>query len=166
MMATIDRKVHALRTRRLFLGLALGAFAAGAVAAEGDRHIMVTPNDLKWSSEVPSLPKGAQVAVIQGPLNVPGPFTIRLKFPAGYELPAHWHPAVEHVTVLSGTFHMGLGDKLEKSKTHALHAGSMMIMLPETRHFAWTQGETLIQVHGVGPWGINYVNLADDPRRK
>ena len=164
MIATSHRKGPAMHIPALSLGLALCAFAVGA-AAEG-AHIMVTPNDLKWSSEVPSLPKGAQVAVIQGPLNVPGPFTIRLKFPAGYELPAHWHPAVEHVTVLSGTFHMGLGDKLETSKTHALHAGSMMIMQPETRHFAWTQAETLIQVHGVGPWAINYVNPADDPRKK
>ncbi|MEO5573536.1 MAG: cupin domain-containing protein, partial [Gammaproteobacteria bacterium] len=94
------------------------------------------------------------------------PITFRLKFPADYKLPAHWHPGIEHVTVISGTFNMGTGDKLDPSKTKPLSAGSVAIMQPKTTHFAWTKEETIVQVHGVGPWAINYVNPADDPRKK
>jgi anti-sigma factor ChrR (cupin superfamily) len=143
--------------------LALGALLAPVMGAED--HVMVTPNDLKWA-DVPSLPSGAKVAVIEGPLDQATPFTIRLKLPADYKIPAHWHPAIEHVTVLSGTFNLGMGDKLDPTKTTALSAGSMAIMQPKTTHFAWTKEETMVQVHGVGPWAVNYVDPADDPRKK
>ena len=133
--------------------------------AEPEAHMMVSPSDLKWA-DVSSLPPGAKVAVIEGPLNEAAPITFRLKFPADYKLPAHWHPGIEHVTVISGTFNMGTGDKLDASKTQSLSAGSVAIMQPKTNHFAWTKEETIVQVHGVGPWAINYVNPADDPRKK
>ena len=120
---------------------------------------------LKWA-DVPSLPAGAKIAVIEGSMNEAVPFTIRLKLPADYKVPAHWHPAIEHVTVISGTFNMGVGDKLDQSKTTPLSAGSVAIMQPKTNHFAWTKEETIIQIHGVGPWAVNYVNPADDPRKK
>jgi anti-sigma factor ChrR (cupin superfamily) len=128
-------------------------------------HVMVTPNELKWA-DVPSLPPGAKVAVIEGPMDQATPFTIRLKLPADYKIPAHWHPAIEHVTVLSGTFNLGMGDTLDPTKTKALPPGSIAIMQPKTHHFGWTKEETIVQVHGVGPWGVNYVNPADDPRKK
>ena len=128
-------------------------------------HMMVVPSELKWS-DVGSLPPGAKLAVIEGPLNEAVPFTFRLKFPSDYQIPAHWHPAIEHVTVISGAFNMGVGDKLDPSKTMALGPGSAAIMQPKTNHFAWSKEETIIQVHGVGPWAINYVNPADDPRKK
>ena len=126
---------------------------------------MVLPTDLKWA-DAKSLPPGAKVAVIEGPLNEALPFTFRVNFPADYKLPAHWHPAIEHVTVLSGTYNFGTGDKFDKEKTKALPAGSTVINQPKTNHFVWTSEETVIQVHGVGPWDINYVNPADDPRKK
>lgn len=116
--------------------------------------------------DVPSLPSGAKVAVIEGPLNEAVPFTFRLKFPADYKLPAHWHTAIEHVTVISGAFNMGIGDKVDVGKTKSLPAGSVAIMQPKTNHFAWTKEETIVQVHGIGPWTITYVNPADDPRKK
>jgi len=133
--------------------------------AQAGPHMMVTPAELKWA-DVPSLPAGAKIAVIEGPLSEAVPITFRLKFPPNYKIPAHWHPGIEHVTVISGTFHRGAGDKLDASKTHPLSAGSVAIMQPKTEHFAWTKDETVVQVHGVGPWGINYVNPADDPRKK
>ena len=133
--------------------------------AESAHHTMVTPDELKWA-DVPSVPPGAKVTVIEGPLNEAVPITFRLKFPADYKLPAHWHPGIEHVTVISGAFNMGTGDKLDPSKTRPLPAGSVAIMQPKTNHFAWTKEETIVQVHGVGPWAINYVNPADDPRKK
>ena len=153
-----------LSTFVLALG-ALGPTAAWAQDPSHADHIMVVPADLKWA-DVPSLPAGAKIAVIEGPLKEAVPFTFRLKFPANYKLPAHWHPAIEHVTVISGTFNMGTGDKLEMQKTKALTPGSAAIMQPKTNHFAWTDNEAEVQVHGVGPWAINYVNPADDPRKK
>jgi hypothetical protein len=133
--------------------------------AQSDGHRMISPNDLKWG-DIPSLPPGAKIAIIEGPLNEAVPFTFRLKFPANYEIPAHWHPAVERVTVISGTFYMGVGDKLDRNKSMTLSPGSMMIMQPKTNHFAWTKGEVEVQLNGNGPWGVTYVNPADDPRKK
>ncbi len=83
-----------------------------------------------------------------------------------YNIPAHWHPAVERVTVISGTFNMGVGDKLDKQKSTALPPGHMMILQAKTNHFAWTKEEVVVQLNGTGPWGVTYVNSADDPRKK
>jgi quercetin dioxygenase-like cupin family protein len=94
-----------------------------------------------------------------------GPFTLRLQLPDGFSIPPHWHPAVEHVTVISGTFNLSMGEKFDKSGGRALSAGAFAFMPPGMRHFAWTTGETVIQLHGTGPWKINYVNPADDPRK-
>jgi quercetin dioxygenase-like cupin family protein len=126
---------------------------------------MISPNDLQWS-DVPSLPPGAKIAVIEGPMSEAVPFTVRLKLPANYQIPAHWHPAVERVTVLSGSINMGVGDKLDMQKTMALSPGSMMILQPKTNHFVWTKEESIVQLNGTGPWGVTYVTAADDPRNK
>jgi quercetin dioxygenase-like cupin family protein len=163
----INRKETDMKTFQLALvstAFALASLGASAAWA-ADTHVMVMPADLKWA-DVPSLPPGAKIAVIEGPLTEAVPFTVRLKLPANYRVPAHWHPAIEHVTVISGTFNMGVGDKLDQSKTTPLSAGSVAIMPPKTNHFAWTTEETIIQTHGVGPWAVNYVNPADDPRKK
>jgi hypothetical protein len=149
----------------LLLALAVTCLHVSTAAAQASMHTMMTADDLKWV-DVPSLPAGAKLAVIEGPLSEAVPFTFRLKFPANYQIPAHSHPAIEHVTVMLGTFHMGLGDKLDRSKTKALAAGGAAVMQPKTNHFAWTDQETIVQVHGVGPWAINYVSPADDPRKK
>jgi quercetin dioxygenase-like cupin family protein len=149
----------------LCVTLALAWLGAPAVWAQSGAHTMVTPGDLKWV-DVPSLPPGAKIAVIEGPLTDAVPFTFRLKFPADYKIPAHWHAAIEHVTVISGTCNLGTGDKLDAAKTKPLSAGSVAIMPPKTNHFGWTKEETIVQVHGVGPWGLTYVNPADDPRKK
>ena len=149
----------------LIIALILGMMGSPTIRAESGTHVLTTPNELKWT-DVPSLPAGAKLAVIEGPLSESVPFTFRLKFPDNYQIPAHSHPAIEHVTVVSGTFNMGTGDKLDKSKTKVLSAGGVGIMPPNTNHFAWTKGDTIVQVHGVGPWAINYVNPADDPRKK
>ena len=148
-------------------GSALGVLAMPpipTVEAQTPDHVMVAPDALKWT-DVKSLP-GAKIAVIEGPMNEAVPFTVRLKLPANYQVAPHWHPAIEHVTVMSGAFHLGMGDKFDKSKTMALKAGSVAIMQPKTNHFGWTKGETVLQLHGVGPWAVNYVNPADDPTKK
>jgi quercetin dioxygenase-like cupin family protein len=155
--------------KKTFIALSVAVAIVGLVAptswANPANHVMVTPADLKWA-DVPSLPPGAKIAVIEGPMSEAVPFTVRIKLPADYKIPAHFHPGIEHVTVISGTFNMGTGDKLDASKTMALAAGSVAIMQPKTNHFAWTKDETIVQIHGMGPWGVTYVNPADDPRKK
>jgi quercetin dioxygenase-like cupin family protein len=134
-------------------------------AGEHKGHVMFTPADVPWA-DVPSLPAGAKLAVLEGPLTEAVPFTFRLKLPANYKVPPHWHPAVERITVLSGTFNLGVGDTFDQAKTTALPAGSISIMEPKMHHFAWTGEETVVQLSGMGPWGITYVNPADDPRKQ
>ena len=130
-------------------------------------HILMSASDVKWMPAPPSLPPGAQLAVIEGdPTKAGGTFTIRLKAPDGYKVPPHWHPVAEHVTVLEGTFFIGMGDKFDESAGKKLKAGSFASMPQGMRHFAWTKGETVIQVHGVGPFELVYVNPGDDPRKK
>jgi quercetin dioxygenase-like cupin family protein len=144
--------------------IALAFFAATSWAQQSHPHKYITAAGLKWA-DVPSLPKGAQIAVLEGTMSQAAPFTVRLRFPANYRLPPHSHPAIERVTVLTGTFHMGMGGKFERNKTQPVRAGELMIMQPGTPHFAWTDSETVVQLHGTGPWGITYLNAADDPRK-
>ena len=127
-------------------------------------HKVFAPADIKWGDAPPSLPPGAKAALLEGDPAKPGPFTIRLQMPAGYKIQAHTHPTVERVTVISGTFNMGTGDKLDEAAGHEMVSGSFAIMPANTKHFAWATAETVIQVHSTGPFVINYVNPADDPR--
>lgn len=162
--------MNVARSRTTYLCLIAIAAAMPLVspsvsAQEQPDHILSQPDELKWN-DVSSLPPGVKVAVIQGPMNEAKPFTVKLKFPANYELPAHYHPAVEHVTVVSGTFNMGAGDKIDKKQTTALPVGGVLIMPPEMRHYAWTDKETIVQLTGTGPWEIIYVDPKDDPRKK
>jgi quercetin dioxygenase-like cupin family protein len=150
---------------RLICSAFLLALFATATLAQHDQHKSVSAADLKWAP-VPSLPKGAQIAVIEGPMNQAVPFTVRLKFPNNYVIPPHTHPAVERVTVLSGTFHMGMGGKFDAAALHPVRTGDMMIMHPGTPHFARAEGEVVVQLHGTGPWGVTYINASDDPRNQ
>ena len=136
-----------------------------SLAVQG--HVMFTPDQVKWGPAPPALPPGAQMAVLDGDPSKAGvPFSIRAKFPDGYKVPPHWHPTDENVTVLQGTLMMGLGEKFDPSQAHTLKAGSFSRMPKEVRHFAMAKGETVIQVHGVGPFEVTYVNASDDPRNK
>jgi hypothetical protein len=140
--------------------------ATPPMAGQVEHVLRLTPAELKWGAGPPALPPGASMAVIEGAFHKPGPFTVRLKFPANYQIPAHWHPIKVTVTVISGTFHMGLGDTLDTGKGKALPAGSIFEMPATHHHFGWTSEETIIQEHGIGPLAVNYLNAADDPRRK
>lgn len=151
--------------KHLLLALSLATLCAGASAAEPRGHVLLLPEQMEWF-DVPSLPPGARGAILEGPLDQPVPFTLRVRLPADYRIPPHWHPAIEHVTVLSGTFHMGMGERFDDSAGTALTAGSVGIMPAETRHYGWTIEPTELQLHGVGPWNIVYVDPADDPRKQ
>lgn len=142
-------------------GLALAAKTVGPTTMK-----MVGEGELKWSEGPASLPPGAKLAVLSGDPQKEGPFVMRARLPANYKVPPHFHPAHEHVTVLSGGFFMGMGEKFAPESARELKAGDFAMMPPEHRHFAFTRQQTVIQLHGWGPWAITYVNPADDPRNK
>jgi quercetin dioxygenase-like cupin family protein len=143
--------------------LLLAALPMGALAMD---HMTVQPNALKWGPAPPGLPPGSQVAVVAGDPSKDGPYVIRAKLPSGYKIPPHFHPVAENVTVLSGTFHVGMGDTFDTKKGEALRAGGFFMADKEMHHYGWTSGPTVIQVHGIGPFAITYVNPNDDPRNK
>jgi quercetin dioxygenase-like cupin family protein len=144
----------------------VGGLLIGAVPAHAQHggHVVLQPSQLTWN-DLPALP-GVKIAVIEGPLNEAVPIMFRLKFPANYKVPPHRHPGIEHITVISGTLHIGMSETFDTGKTHALTPGSVAIMPPGTPHFVWTREETISQVHSTGPWSVTYVNPADDPRKR
>ena len=150
--------------KTILAALLLAAFPAAALAA--DDHMAVQPGALKWGPPPPGLPAGAQVAVVSGNPGGDGPYVVRAKLPAGYKIAPHTHPTDENVTVLSGTFHIAMGDKFDAKKGDALKAGGFFRAEKGMQHYAWTSAPTIIQIHGTGPFTINYVNPADDPRNK
>lgn len=129
-------------------------------------HVMVKSKEIKWAPAPPSIPAGAEMAVISGDPKVEGPFVMRLRLPAKYKLPNHWHPAHEHVTVIEGAFWLGHGEKWDEKTMTELPSGSFAMMPPKHGHYAMTKKKTIIQVHAWGPWAITYFNPTDDPRNK
>ena len=148
----------------LILVAAVPASAQTAAQHPAD-HTVVTPGDIKWAPAPPVLP-GAQAALLYGDPSKAGPFALRLKLPAGYRIPPHTHSVAEVVTVISGTFRLGSGNTAEKEKAQALPAGSFFAFPPGSAHYAFNDEETIVQITSVGPWGLNFVNPADDPRKQ
>jgi len=140
------------------------AFAIPAFGQAPPHFQTVTSKSLKWVDT--PLIAGGKVAVIEGPLDKDAPFTIRIMFPANSMIAPHFHSGIEHVTVISGTFNVGHGEKFDRAKSNPLGRGDVAIMQPKAPHFGWVGKETIVQVHGVGPWTVTFVNPADDPRKK
>jgi len=151
-----------MKASKLWIGVVLAGALSTMVLAQG--HVMQTPAEAKWGPAPPVLPPGAQIAVLAGDPGKAVPYTVRLKFPANYAIPAHSHPTDEHVVVVSGALYMGMGDKLDKKAGHALGAGGFALMPADANHFAYTKGTTTIVLYGQGPVEFKYVNPADDPR--
>src|SRR3954454_8884602 len=105
------------------------------------------------------------MAVVAGYPGKPGPFTVRLKVPDGYRVMPHWHPTAENVTVLSGEFRVGMGNKFDESSMQALPAHSLAVVPPHHNHYAMAKGETEVQVSAMGPFKLTYVTPADDPSK-
>jgi quercetin dioxygenase-like cupin family protein len=138
---------------------------AGATVAEDVTHLTaVNPGVITWKDD-PDLQKGAQFANLYGDPSKPGLFVQRIKLPANFQVAPHTHPDVEAVVVLSGTINVGEGDKFDKTKTLALKTGSFYAHPAKRPHFAWTSEETIIQLSTNGPFTIEYVNPADNPRK-
>ena len=147
------------------LSLSSGVVMAQAAPTAGSHVIVVTPDKVTWSPAPNALPPGAKLAVLEGNPFEAGPYTMRLSMPGGYRIPPHSHPGVEHVTVVKGTFKVGMGEKFDPSAMTPLPAGTFAALDPGVHHYAEAHGETIIQLHGIGPWAITYVNPMDDPRK-
>lgn len=136
-----------------------------AVAVAQEHHGTVQPDDLKWSAPA-AYAKGAQLAVVKGDPTKEGMYIVRLKVPAGFKIPPHTHPNDENVTVLSGSFNIGTGETLDESKGARIKPGGYSFVMKGMPHYAWFTEDTVIQLHGIGPQGVTYVNPADDPRKQ
>jgi quercetin dioxygenase-like cupin family protein len=158
-----------MRTRARLVSLTLAVVAAliargFAEEATPPAHTMLEPGDVKWGEPSPMLPPGSKSAVLYGDPAKPGMFVIRSKMPAGYKIPAHSHPNDETVTVLNGTFMMGMGDKLDAKAARTLPPGAFATMPANTNHFAIAKTDAIVQVVAMGPLEFRYVDPRDDPR--
>jgi quercetin dioxygenase-like cupin family protein len=143
----------------------IAALSVLSVAHEPTAPITTyAPEKIEWHDGPPSLPLGAKIAVLEGNPAKEGPFVFRVKVPDGYRVAPHTHPKTERVTVISGTFNIGMGAKFDPSATMPMPPGSYGCWEAGMTHFVWAKGETVLQFHGMGPWSIRYVNSADDPR--
>ena len=147
---------HPLRLVALAAVFVAATSASAAGPSHGDGAIMIEPEELRWT-DAASVGPGVKMVVIEGDTKRPEPFTFRLKFPPDAKVEVHTHPVAERVTVISGTFHLGIGDTFDRAKTKPLKPGSVAIMQPGVKMFAYTNEETIIQLNGTGPWGISYV---------
>jgi hypothetical protein len=149
----------------LVIGAGLVIVVSLSAPVIAQTHIITTLADAQWGPAPPMLPPGAQIAVLAGDPTKAGPYTVRLKFPANYKVPAHSHPTDENVAVISGEFFIGMGDKLDRKAGTALGMGGYALMPAHHNHFAYTTGEATILLYGIGPVEFKYVNPSDDPRR-
>lgn len=134
-------------------------------ATAHDGHVAVQPDKIEWRDGPGSLPPGARFAVLTGDPSKAEPITLRLEFPAGYTVPPHTHPAIEHITVLEGRFHIAAGETLDRSQGMSFAVGGFVVMPAGQPHYAWVEEDTVVQLHSNGPWGITYLDPADDPRK-
>lgn len=156
--------------RNLLTSLSI-VLAGFVLVARSDEHEdaglkLFSLDAIEWKDGPASLPKGAQIAVLEGNPNAEGPFVFRVKLPSGYRIAPHTHPKTERVTVVSGTFNIGMGAKFDKEKTTPMPAGTYGFWEAGMKHFVFAKGETVVQFHGMGPWSIEYVDPSDDPRNQ
>lgn len=144
---------------------AQGQAPAPVPHAGAGHHTVIPAGSIKWP-DPPSGRPGTQITVLTGDLAKEVPFTIRIKMPDGYRVAPHWHPGEEHLTVVQGTFLIGTGEKFDAAAMKPMATGDYAHMPKEMRHFGAAKGETIVQVHGIGPFVVNWVNPEDDPRRK
>jgi quercetin dioxygenase-like cupin family protein len=159
------RRTNVVPVVAVLLGSAAILSAVPLHAAEQHHHTVVPADAVAWGPAPPSLPPGAQAAALLGSPAKDGPFVLRLKFPAGFAVPPHRHSKDEFVTVISGRFAVAAGEKLDRS-AKPLAAGSFVHLPAGMPHYAWADGETIVQINGVGPFDVKYVDPKDDPRIK
>jgi hypothetical protein len=149
-----------MRSRLILLG-AVCALSVGGASAE-----MRRADTLDWRPAPASLPRGAQLAVLMGDPMAAGPFVVRLRAPAGYQVAAHRHPDRETITVISGALRFGEGTRFDPRGEQFLHAGDFASATPEMGHWFVVNEDAIVQVTGVGPWKIDYLDPRDDPQAR
>lgn len=156
--------------KRIFilLSVVLAAMAFVFAIEQGQttapEHKILNPSDLQWGEIPPGLPPGAKMAVLSGDPAKPGPFTARMQAPSGYIIRPHTHPTVERLTVISGTFRVGMGDKFDEVAMRDLGPGGYVVLPAGMKHFAKIKTDAIVQIDSEGPFQINYANPSDDPR--
>ena len=144
---------------------AVAMFSTAALLHAAEPHHTVVPAEsVQWGPAPPSLPPGAQAAILMGSPAKEGPFVIRLKFPAGFIVPPHRHSKDEFVTVIAGKFAVASGEKLDRESLKPLAAASFVHLPAGMPHYAWAEVESVVQINGVGPFDVVYLNPKDDPR--
>jgi hypothetical protein len=161
--------MNAFKTIAVSIILAVGSF--WSFSAWADSHaqkpsfISAKASEIKWT-DAPSVGPGAKIAVIEGDLKSAAPFTFRLLVPAGLKLGVHTHPTFERVTIISGSLHFAIGDKFDTAKAEEYMPGDAFIVPPGMPMYGFTKKDTVVQIHGTGPWGIHFLNPADAPKKK
>jgi hypothetical protein len=153
--------------KRLFASIAVALLvAAPTLAADSHKKeaVTVNPGDIKWGDAPPDLPKGAQLAVLHGDPSKKAVFSLRLKMPAGYKIPPHWHTNDEQLTILSGKFLLHMGDTMD-APAHELGPGAYHFLPGKMHHAAEVEADTVLQLDGMGPFDIHYLNPADNPNK-
>jgi hypothetical protein len=145
--------------------VALASAGQAELPYRGEGHLIIDSDSLEWA-DIASMEPGAKIAIIEGNLSEAEPFTFRLKLPANYRLAPHIHPAHERVTVLEGRLHFAHGREFDRDATTPMAVGSFAVMAPGDPMFGYTEERTIIQLHGTGPWGIEYLDPEDDPRKR
>jgi quercetin dioxygenase-like cupin family protein len=148
-----------------FASLALSLTFLVAPAFAQATHILVPADKVQWGPAPPVLPAGAQISVLEGNPSEKGAVTLRLRFPANYNIPPHWHSMTERLTVLSGALRVGMGDTLDRRASQTLEPGGFVSLPANMHHFAWTATPTVVQINLEGPFDIFYVNPADNPEK-
>ena len=154
------REIRMGRVLAVIVGIgALAIAASSQEKKEGmEAHKIVHFGDLKWAP----IMKGCDLAPVTGDMNAEGtPFVLRIRCADGAKIPAHWHPTDENVTVLKGTFLVGMGESFDESKLQTMNVGNFVTVPKEMRHFAMSKGETIVQVHAMGPFKVNWVNPSE-----
>jgi hypothetical protein len=158
-----DKEMNNSLVQTIFvLSLALVAFVVPSMSQEkkaGDSaHKIVHSGDLKWTPII----KGCEIALVEGNLDAEGqPFVARFHCSDGAKTPPHWHPTDENITVLRAEFLVGMGESFDESKLRAMNVGNFMLMPKEMRHFGMSKGDLILQVHGIGPFKVNWVNPSE-----
>ncbi len=150
-------------TAIVFASALVAAPALSADPYRGEHHMMKTADELEWGP-VGSMGEGAEIAIIEGDISEEEPFTFRLRLEDGFKILPHVHPAYERGTILQGTLHFAHGEAFDRDATTELPEGSVFVMPPGDPMFGYAEGEVIFQLHGTGPWGIEYLDPEDDPR--
>jgi quercetin dioxygenase-like cupin family protein len=156
-------------THSIFAALLLAGAIAGSTTttqAHDLHHTVVAGDAIEWGAAPPSLPPGAQAAALLGSPAKEGPFVLRLKFPAGFIIPPHRHSKDEFVVLLSGSLTIQSGEQVDRASLKALPPGSFIHLPAGMAHYLWAETESVVQINGVGPFDVTYIDPNDDPRNQ